>query len=156
MRMPLDCFLPRGPWEPLPSPGSWPAGRAVRRGEEEMREGPFLELAVRPEPLWEALRPETGRSPEEAWDAAELWEVPLRLSFRPWAEPVEPALWAPEVPEPSGRRMLRCSLDSMRTASFAEKSVCTQRPGTSFRANENRRPRTAMVVLYHNTPPQVQ
>ena len=85
MRMPLDCFLPRGPWEPLPSPGSWPAGRAVRRGEEEMREGPFLELAVRPEPLWEALRPETGRSPEEAWDAAELWEVPPRLSFRPWA-----------------------------------------------------------------------
>ena len=52
--MPLDCFLPRGPWEPLPSPGSWPAGREERRGEEEMREGPFFVL-LREAPLRDTL-----------------------------------------------------------------------------------------------------
>ena len=62
MRMPLDCFLPRGLWEPLPSPGSWPAGREERRGEEEMREGPFLELPVRETPLRDTLCP-------AEWDA---------------------------------------------------------------------------------------
>lgn len=114
-----------------------------------MREGPFLEPALRPEPLWEAPWPEAGRSPEDARAADDPWDVPLRLTFRPWAGPAE-------APEPSGRRMLRCSLDSMRTASFAEKSGCALRLGASFRTDENRRPRTAMLVLYHNTPPQVQ
>lgn len=140
MRMPLDCFLPRGPWEPLPSPGSWPAGREERRGEEEMREGPFLALPVREVPRGALLRaPEAAPlraapawdSPEwdgawalpDAWDALPVWAAPVRLSFRPWLEPAEPALRAPEVPEPSGRRMLRCSLESMRTASFAENSL---------------------------------
>lgn len=132
MRMPLDWFLPRGAWEPPPSPGSCPAGREERRGEEEMREGPFLALA-REAPRGALLRAPEAAPPRAApeWDSPEwdgawvlpVWGVPARLSFRPWLELAEPALWAPEVPEPSGRRMLRCSLESMRTASFAENSL---------------------------------
>lgn len=123
-------------WGPLAELRAAPARPAAGREIPPLREVPLL---------WEAPVPREAVLPEE--------DAPVRLSLRPWPE-------APEVPEPSGRRMLRCSLFSMGTASFAESfwgtPAAEKAPKARLRAGENRRPRTAMLLLYHNPAPQVQ